>query len=97
MRPLSTDLFDSVEKQIIATHPRDFEGENITQLVEKLRPLIRQLEKGRSWNSSKNVNLCRTLCEACADAKNEEYSGEMSKLLSQVKAKSFKITHLNNK
>ena len=61
MRPYSTDLFDSIEKKVERIHPKNFEGQNITSVVEKLRPLIQRLVKGRAWNSSKNVNLCLSL------------------------------------
>ena len=36
MRPYSTDLFDSIEKKVEKVHPRDFQGQNITLIVEKL-------------------------------------------------------------
>ena len=48
MRPYSTDLFDSIEKKIEAIHPTQFEGENITQMVEKICHLIQRLSKGRA-------------------------------------------------
>ena len=65
-------------------------------MVEKIRPLIQQLSKGRAWNSSKNVGLCRTLSEACSGTNNPEYSNPMSSLLTKVKENALQITHLNN-
>ena len=96
MRPYSTDLFNSIEKKVEGIHPRDFDGQNITKMVEKLRPLIQRLVKGRAWNSSKNVNLCRTLSEACSDVNNPEYSNPMANLLQKVKEEALKITYMNN-
>ena len=97
MRPYSTDLFDSIEKKVKRIHPKNFEGQNITSVVEQLRPLIQRHVKGRAWNSSKKVNLCRTLSEACAEVNNPEYSNPMSALLQEVKSQALQITHLNNK
>jgi hypothetical protein len=39
IRPLSADLFLSIEKQVDSIHPQSFPGENIVDMVVKLRPL----------------------------------------------------------
>ena len=46
MLPYSTGLFNSIEKKAKRIHPKNFQGQNITSVVEQLLPLIQQLVKG---------------------------------------------------
>ena len=95
IRPLSADLFLSIEKQVESIHPQSFPGENIVDMVVKLRPLILQLVKARAWDSKKNIDLCRILSSAGGET-NHEYQFPMIELLGQVKAECATITHLSN-
>ena len=36
MHPYSTNLFDSIKKKVERIHPKNFQGQNITSVVEQL-------------------------------------------------------------
>ena len=95
IRPLSADLYLSIEKRIDAIVPQNYPGENIVDMCTDLRLLIIQLIKARAWDSKKNIDLCRTLASA-GGINNYEYQFPMTTLLTKVKKECSVITHLAN-
>ena len=75
-RPASADLYESITNKVKAIHPRDFPGENIVKLAQKMRPEIQQLVKARAWDSKNNIHICRILTEAGGND-NHEYKGHV--------------------
>lgn len=95
-RPHSADLFESITNRIRKVHSRNFPGENITMMAEKIRSDIIRMEKARSWDSKNNIHLCRTLSEAGGEI-NPEYRTPLYNLLEKVQDEVSELNHLSTK
>ena len=93
-RPVSHDLFQSMERKVLALHISQFAGANVKLMASAARETIQELVRARMWDSLKNSSLCRIF--AVASPGNAEYSNPMYSLLNKVKTESMEIIHLTN-
>ena len=93
-RPVLHDLFQAMERKVLALHISQFQGANVKLMASAARETIQELIRARMWDSLKNSTLCRIF--AIASPGNQEYSNPMFALLNQVKKESMEIINLTN-
>ena len=98
-RPISGELYESIEQKILNIDIRKYPQRNITKMVKDLQVLLNTLDTANAWDSKNNPELCRILVEAGSppQVKNEEYSLPLNQKLTQVKKAVISLNHLNNK
>ena len=93
--PQSGDLYNTIEKRVLALDVTNYPGANISDMVADARKDILALEKANAYDSRRNIALCRLFTEA-GGPNNSEYSTPMYDMLKEVKKKVSMITHMNN-
>ena len=93
-RPLSGNLYASMEKKVLSLHISKYQGANVKAMATSTREMIQELVRARAWDSVKNTTLCRIF--ATASANNPEYTNPMYHLLDKVKCEVLKIINMTN-